>query len=70
MPLELTSRQQTVMAEICSVMRALVYATNTEKVIDGAKLADDLFAIAERREMSPQDFDELYDRFHRSGANA
>lgn len=69
-PLELTSRQQTALAEICSIMRALVYKTEGDEVIDGAALASNLYDIAERFQMSPQDFDLLYDRLHRSGANS
>jgi hypothetical protein len=69
-PLTLTSRQQSAMADLCSVMRSLVYNAGNDRAIDGDRLVDDLCAIADRYQLSPQDFDTLYDRFHRSGANA
>lgn len=67
-PLKLTSREQSFLAELCHVLRTRLYELETGK--DPSKDAEDLDEIMYRFCLTPQKLDGLYDRLHRTGSNA
>jgi hypothetical protein len=74
-PLKLTARQQTLLANIAAEVRGKLYDVQTR---DGLTQEDwDLLCKALGDEIlrkaldtKPQEWDEMYDRLHRSGANS
>lgn len=70
-PLKLTSGEQSLMADLCSLLRGVKYDGAIGKQPDCQTLGERVCDILERYDWcSPQQFDSLYDRFHRSGANS
>ena len=72
-PLELTSRQQSALADLCIVLRGWLYqelTTPEDKKMDPAELRDRIERVICKYEFKPTELDVLYDRLHRSGANS
>lgn len=70
MPIDLTSREQSFAADLCSLLRNWLYKHQIGRPMSPEKLDDHLVDIVERYQITPQNLDQLYDRFHRTGANA
>ncbi len=77
LPLSLTSNQQSCLAEICELARTELYRLQTSNDIQytnqelqniGRRFDDLLLQWADVG-ISPQQFDEMYDKLHRTGAN-
>lgn len=69
-PLQLSSKEQSVLAEICSLCRSIAWdlANNDE---ENARISsENLLDHVIRSGFTPQQFDSLYDRLHRSGSNS
>ena len=70
-PLNMTSVQQSLLAEICSIV-ADVVRTNEQDVTpaEAVRIVDQILDAAARFDATPQTFGVLYDKLHRTGANA
>ena len=66
-PLNLSAGQQNVLAELCILMSSVRYAHDQDKPATQEHL-EQLDTIAER--FGRINFGELYDKLHRTGANA
>ena len=69
---DLTARQQSLIAECCTAIRTALYDFKTDrKCFDdiSSTLLYDLNDVAERFDATPQTFDQLYDIMHRTGQN-
>ena len=75
-PLNLTSRQQSCLAELCSILRGELYTllTRCEDGLTDDESAEQLghmvFEWIDKYDLKPTDLDVLYDHLHRSGANS
>lgn len=67
-PLNLTCGQQDCLADFCSLARRVRYAVLTNGLM--GNLEDQFMEILERWDFTPQEFDAMYDKLHRTGANA
>jgi hypothetical protein len=67
-PLKLTEREQNMMAELCLRMRSFVHMTADSGLIP-ADVGEAVQDWAVRYGVKQQELDQLYDKFHRSGAN-
>lgn len=67
--LNLTARQQTILAELMPTLRRVIYCWLTSKPVDNDALATEISDWADRYGISPQELDQLYDKLHRTGAN-
>lgn len=66
----LGARNQTIVAELASVMRSFVYRVRGgEGDYSGDDLFNELWEWVERYDVKPQELDYIYDVLHRSGAN-
>lgn len=63
-----TVNEQNVLAEVCSVMQNISHSVNGQGEMPADNRLEDLAFLAER--FSSIRWDDLYDRFHRSGVNA
>lgn len=72
-PLNLTSSQQSLLAEICRLVSDVV-RTNDDwsdvPPVEAVKVVDQILEVVERFDASSQTFGILYDKLHRTGANA
>lgn len=68
-PLKLSGKEQEFFADLCSHLRSVRYQYEIGKPMTGDEIADRLYDILDRYDLSPQDLDHLYDRMHRTGAN-
>lgn len=72
-PLNLTSGQQSLLAEICSALSPIVYDSDCGLEITkdcAVAVTEHLLEIACKYNASSQTFQQLYDKLHRTGANA
>lgn len=75
-PLELSSKQQEFLAQLCSALRSWHYQKylneKQDKVTDelNYELIGDMEMIMGRFDFSPQDLDMMYDKLHRAGSNS
>ncbi len=71
-PLSLTSQEQEFLAEVCSLCRDVAWNLNgPEATWEGVDvLCTKLSDLVIRFGFSPQKFDHLYDRLHRTGTNS
>lgn len=62
---------QNVLAEICSMCRSIKYNQLTKQthLNDSYYIGAELEELVEKFQLSPQDWDKLYDILHRSGWN-
>lgn len=70
LPLKLTSREQSALAEICSVLRRWLYEEIVSPPMKAEDLRERIATVLERFELTPQQLDALYDRLHRTGSNS
>lgn len=79
LPLVMTSNQQSMLAELCQALRTWEYACLQKAGADGQMpgcealdktLIVQLWDVFERFGVKPTQLDVLYDKLHRSGANA
>lgn len=69
--LRLTAKEQTVLAELASLCRTVQYDIRTKRELADPQIAEKLTDLLVRFDnVSPQDFDSMYDKLHRTGANA
>ena len=69
LPLLLSGRDQEALAEICSALRTWHYGRLTTGG-DPEKMAEEVAAVLDRFDLTPQDLDRYYDRLHRAGENS
>lgn len=62
--------QQNVLAELCSICRAIKYKELINSSSDSMEVGDEIKDLVERFNITPQQWDEMYDVLHRSGWNA
>lgn len=67
-PLKLSQRQQSALAELCTLAAAVKHRINTAGEYPSPAMAETLGEIVER--FDSINWGELYDRLHRSGANS
>lgn len=65
----LTPREQNVMAALSSVMARFVYTSEREDQVNAEGLVDTLTEWFLRFNLKSQELDQLYDKFHRTGHN-
>lgn len=70
-PLNLTSKEQTVLANFCSFARSLEYQMRTNPDgVEQIKVVNNLLDIMNRADFMPTDYDAMYDKLHRTGSNS
>lgn len=69
-PLTLTAREQSILASLCEVVGGLVRDGETGGCPDSAKVVERLQEVAWTFEASATEFGKLYEKLHRTGANA
>lgn len=65
----MTVRQQDIMATLCERISGFVYQWQLEKEVSSEKVGDAIWEWFDRAGVKSQELHELYDIFHRSGAN-
>ncbi len=68
-PVQLTARQQDILADLASNLRGFVYSFLSDKEIDALTLKNSLEEWAMRFQVTAQELDTIYDIMHRTGAN-
>lgn len=69
-PLRLSGREQEFLARLCLHLRSYQYRGLAGEPMPASQLEDLLVEEVERFGMEPTELDDLYDRLHRTGANA
>jgi hypothetical protein len=72
-PLNLTSGQQSLLAEICRIVADVVRESGDGKTVspeEAVRIVDQILTTAEWYDAPSQAFGVLYDKLHRTGANA
>lgn len=72
-PLNLTSGQQSLLAEICQIVADAVRESGDGKPVppeEAVRIVDQILETADKYDASSQAFGVLYDKLHRTGANA
>lgn len=69
-PVQMTSRQQSILASLCEVVAGLVRATESGVEPNAEKALDDILSVAWKSDVTAVEFGQLYDKLHRTGANA
>ena len=69
MPLNLSAAEQNALAEFCTLARSVKYALDTNGETYAKDTHESVCDLVERHRLSAQDYDRLYDKLHRSGAN-
>ncbi len=75
-PLNLTSNDQSMLAELCTHLRGWLYAQAAQgypyapPLMSPQRLEEGIADIMERFSITPHRLSELYDKLHRTGANA
>lgn len=70
LPLNLSSAQQTFLAELVFRLRGHRYQHACGRDISETEIGEDVFDLMLRFEhLSAQDYDQMYDKLHRSGSN-
>lgn len=69
-PLTLTARDQSILASLCEIVGGLVRDSESGVEPDAAKVIERLQEVAWTFEASATEFGKLYEKLHRTGANA
>jgi hypothetical protein len=72
-PLNLTSGQQSLLAEVCLLVSGVIRESGDGRDVppaDAVRVVDQILELAEKFDASSQTFGVLYDKLHRTGANA
>lgn len=72
-PLSLTSGQQSLLAEVCLIVSGVVRENGDGRDVppaEAVRIVDQILELAEKFDASSQTFGTLYDKLHRTGANA
>jgi len=69
-PLQFTCRDQSTLADLCSVLRSWLYQEAIGEPLTADELRDRISLVLERFEVTLQKLDELCDKLHQSGANS
>ena len=66
---DLTSVEQSFLAELCSSLRSFAYAELTGKPLSVGSTENKILDTIDRFDMTPQKLDRLHALMHRTGAN-
>lgn len=70
-PLNLTSGQQSVLADMCSLSRKVIYRNDSGSPMSDEEVGLEFYNILGRYfSFTPQSFDAMYDKLHRTGSNS
>lgn len=69
-PVQMTSRQQSILAAVCEVLSNFVRDEDWDVKHNDRKVADRLRSVIYDFDATAVEFGQLYDKLHRTGANA
>lgn len=68
-PIQLTSRDQSILASLCEVVGGIVRDAESGDKTDATKAVDRILEVAWTFEAHSVEFGKLYEKLHRTGAN-